>query len=92
MKIEVCYASQTEQKTIAIEVDPNTTVQQAVMQSGILDSFPEIDIRTAKIGIFSQAATLVQNLHAGDRIEIYRPLLCDPKQKRRERAAKNKNC
>lgn len=88
MQVEVVYASETEQALLSVAVDENATVEQAITASGILKRFPEIDIQNAKVGIFSKACKLEQKLREGDRVEIYRPLLIDPMQKRRLRAAK----
>jgi putative ubiquitin-RnfH superfamily antitoxin RatB of RatAB toxin-antitoxin module len=94
--VEVAYALPHQQKIISLLVPPGTTALQAVEHSGINEYFPEIDISTAKLGIFGQslgtkgldtAASHV--LHQGDRVEIYRPLICDPKDARRKRAEKN---
>ncbi|RYY77001.1 MAG: RnfH family protein [Gammaproteobacteria bacterium] len=90
--VEVAYALPHKQKIISLLVEPGTTALQAVERSGIVKYFPEINIPTAKLGIFgeslgSKSASHV--LHAGDRVEIYRPLLVDPKDARRKRAAKS---
>ncbi len=93
--VEVAYALPAEQKLIQLDVPPSTTARQAVRLSKIVDSFPEIDVDTATMGIFSQVLgskdlpgpdEYVMNAH--DRVEIYRPLLADPKEVRRLRAAK----
>ncbi|CDF99947.1 Putative Protein RnfH [Avibacterium paragallinarum JF4211] len=68
-------------------MEQGTTVQTAILQSGILHQFNDIDLRENKIGIFSRPAKLTDVLENGDRIEIYRPLLADPKEIRRKRAA-----
>jgi len=62
-------------------------IQTAILQSGILQQFTEIDLRENKVGIYSRPAKLTDQLKDGDRIEIYRPLLADPKEIRRKRAA-----
>ena len=69
-----------------LSVDEGTMVQTAIVQSGILQQFNDIDLRTNKIGIFSRPVKLNDQLKEGDRIEIYRPLLADPKEIRRKRA------
>lgn len=93
--VEVAYALPHKQKILALLVAPGTTALQAVERSGIATHFPEIDLANLKLGIFGQslgskgldtAASHV--LHAGDRVEIYRPLLSDPKEARRKRAEK----
>jgi uncharacterized protein len=96
IRVEVAYALPHKQKIIALLVEPGTTASQAVERSGIVKDFPEIDLANAKLGIFGEslgnkgvntAATHV--LHQGDRVEIYRPLICDPKDARRKRAEKS---
>ena len=62
-------------------------IKTAILQSGILQQFTEIDLRENKVGIYSRPAKLTDQLKDGDRIEIYRPLLADPKEIRRKRAA-----
>ena len=88
MRVEVAYALPDRQRLIELDVDQPTTVRQAVEQSGILQQFPEIDLDSQQVGIFSQLASLDDLLSDGDRVEIYRPLIADPKTMRRERAAK----
>lgn len=95
--VEVAYALPDKQKIIALLVEPGTTALQAVKLSGIATEFPEIDIETAKMGIFGQALGTKglkkvneHILHAGDRVEVYRPLISDPKEVRRKRAEKAK--
>lgn len=92
IQVEVAYALPDEQKIIALEVDPGSTVYEAAERSGICEHFPDIDLSQAKMGIFGQvvAKPHEQVLKAGDRVEIYRPLIIDPKESRKERAAKAK--
>ena len=90
IQIELIYALPHEQKILVIEVDENSNVEQAIKQSEILQRYPEIDITINKIGIFSKACKLTDILHDGDRIEIYRPLIADPKEIRKARAIKQK--
>jgi putative ubiquitin-RnfH superfamily antitoxin RatB of RatAB toxin-antitoxin module len=88
--VEVAYAKPDEQLILKLEVAPGTTLQQAIEQSGILDRFPEIDPTRLKAGVFGKLKKLDQTLRAGDRVEIYRPLIADPKQVRKQRAAQGK--
>ncbi|MBK9663876.1 MAG: RnfH family protein [Nitrosomonas sp.] len=84
--IEIAYARSHVQTLKTLEVSSGCTVKEAIILSGIMDQFPEIDLTKNKIGIFSkfiQPDTLVQ---PKDRIEIYRPLIIDPKDARRLRA------
>lgn len=90
ISVEVAYATPEEQRIISLEVVPGTTLRQAIEQSGILEHFSEIDLGNAKVGIFGKLKKLDETLHAGDRVEIYRPLIADPKQVRKQRAAAGK--
>lgn len=86
--VEVAYANDKCQKIILVELEKNSTIEKAIDRSGILFLFPEIDLIKQKVGIFSQQKKLSDNVTAGDRIEIYRPLLIDPKELRRIKAKK----
>ena len=88
MKIEVAYALPDEQVIIPLQVEAETSVQQAILLSGIQEKFPEIDIDVNKIGIFGKICKLDTPLKEQDRVEIYRPLIADPKESRRKRAEK----
>ena len=90
ISVEVAYATPEEQRIISLEVVPGTTLRQAIEQSGILEHFSEIDLGNAKVGIFGKLKKLDETLRAGDRVEIYRPLIADPKQVRKQRAAAGK--
>lgn len=87
LTIEIAYALPDRYFLKSLHIEQGTTVQTAILQSGILHQFSEIDLRENKIGIFSRPAKLTDVLENGDRIEIYRPLLADPKEIRRKRAA-----
>ena len=90
--VEVAYALPTEQKIIALQVEEGSTVFEAVARSRIAELFPQIDINKDPMGIFGKAIKdpKTQVLNSGDRIEIYRPLIIDPKDARAARAAKAK--
>jgi putative ubiquitin-RnfH superfamily antitoxin RatB of RatAB toxin-antitoxin module len=91
INVEVTYvASAEQQSSITVQVPPDCTVENAILQSGILRKFPKIDLQKNKVGIFGQLATLTASLREGDRIEIYKPLIIDPKHARRLRALKQK--
>ncbi|MBT68483.1 MAG: RnfH family protein [Thiotrichales bacterium] len=90
MIVEVAYALADKQSLISIEVEKGATLKEAVEASGILDTFEEIDLSKDRVGIFSKFATLETVLREKDRVEIYRPLIADPKKVRKERAAKVK--
>lgn len=90
IKIEVAYARPDMQVIIPLRVDPSSTLEHAIRASGVLEKFPEIDLATNKVGIFGKLSKLDSRLHDGDRIEIYRHLIADPKEVRRKRAADGK--
>lgn len=87
MGVEVAYATRKEQLIISVQVDVDSTVETVIVASGILERFPDIDLPNNKVGVFGKACKLDRVLRAGDRIEIYRPLIADPKKVRKERAA-----
>ena len=90
MLVEVAYALEKKQTLLEIEVSEGTTLKQAVELSGIIDAYPQIDLTKDKTGIFGKIAKLDTVLREKDRVEIYRPLIADPKQVRKERAAQGK--
>ena len=91
LAVEVAYATVERQKIIALEVVSGCTALGAAQQSGITEHFPEIDLAVAKMGVFGKAVKADEyQLKAADRVEIYRPLLADPKALRKARAEKAK--
>ena len=84
--VEVAYALRERQALVAVEVEEDATIEEAIQRSGILEAFPEIDLQRAKVGIFGRPVTLDERMRDGDRVEIYRPLIADPKEVRRKRA------
>jgi putative ubiquitin-RnfH superfamily antitoxin RatB of RatAB toxin-antitoxin module len=84
--IEVAYAKANQQTLLALQITDNSSVEQAIIESGILQQWPEIDLSKNKVGIFGQICDLEKILNAGDRIEIYRPLHKDPMDARRQKA------
>jgi len=90
IRVEVAYARPEQQVILELEAARGITVGEAIDQSGIRRLFPEIDPGSQKVGIFGKAATLKTPLVEGDRVEIYRPLIADPKEARRKRAAEGK--
>ncbi|MBE2894054.1 RnfH family protein [Spirabiliibacterium falconis] len=84
--IQIAYALPDTYFLHSYQVEQGTTIQSAVLHSGILAQFHEIDLRKNQVGIFARPAKLTDVLQDGDRIEIYRPLLADPKEIRRKRA------
>ena len=90
IKVEVAYALPDEQVVRVVEGEPGMTVEEAIKASGILELHPEIDLSSTKVGVFGKATKLHAVLYPGDRVEIYRPLIADPKEARKKRAAKGK--
>lgn len=88
--VEVCYALPEKQTLLSLEVEASATIEDIIRQSGIIELHPQIDLTQNKVGIFSKLAKLTDTLHDGDRVEIYRPLIADPKEVRKQRAEKNK--
>jgi len=86
VRVEVAYALPDRQTLLAVEVGEGVTLDQAVRASGILERHPDIDWPQATVGVFGQRCDRQRLLRPGDRVEIYRPLLIDPKQARRQRA------
>lgn len=89
--VELAYATAAKQSLLSLTVDATATVEQIIQQSGMLAAFPEIDLSQNKVGIWSRTCKLNDVPKAGDRIEIYRPLIADPKDMRRRRAEKAKD-
>ncbi len=89
-KVEVCYALPQKQELVALNLPAGTTLQQAVEASGLLEKHPEIDLAKNKFGIFAKLSKLDTLLRDRDRVEIYRPLIADPKEVRKQRAAEGK--
>jgi putative ubiquitin-RnfH superfamily antitoxin RatB of RatAB toxin-antitoxin module len=91
INIEVAYALPTKQVLIDVAIADGATVEQAIEVSNILSQFPSIDLKKTKVGIWSRVVRLTETLKDGDRIEIYRPLIADPKEIRKRRAEKAKD-
>jgi putative ubiquitin-RnfH superfamily antitoxin RatB of RatAB toxin-antitoxin module len=89
LRVEVVYALSDRQVLLELEVEEGATVREAIERSGLLARFPEIELKRGRVGIFGKTASLQAPLGAGDRVEIYRPLIADPKETRRERARRN---
>lgn len=87
IEVEVVYALPQKQSLLSIRVKEGTTAIDAVRQSGIKSIYPEIDLSDIRLGLFSVECPQDQVLKDGDRVEIYRPLLADPKEIRKRRAA-----
>ena len=90
LHIEVVYGVPNKQELLSVVVAENTTVEQAIIESGILTLFPDIDLSVNKVGVWNRTVKLSEVLRDTDRIEIYRPLVADPKEVRKRRAEKAK--
>ncbi len=90
--VEIVYANEQKQRLLSLKLPMDSTVMSAIQQSMIVDEFPEIDLSSVSVGIFSHAVSNPEShlLQHGDRIEIYRPLKIDPKQARTLRALNSK--
>jgi hypothetical protein len=90
INVEVVYATPERQEVTGINLPAGSTVGQAIEASGLLAKHPEIDLTRNKLGIFAKLAKIDTALRDRDRVEIYRPLIADPKEVRRQRAAEGK--
>lgn len=90
LNVEVAYALPYDQRIIPVSIPTGSTVADAIEASAICRIFPEIDLSISKIGIFSKVTQLDTILRDRDRVEIYRPLIADPKEVRKQRAASGK--
>lgn len=88
ISVELVYIEPGSQNSLKLDIVKGNTIEQAIHQSGLLEHFPEIDLTVNKVGLFSKIRQLDRVLQSGDRIEIYRALLIDPKEARRQRAKK----
>ncbi|NKQ10259.1 RnfH family protein [Pseudomonas sp. SST3] len=88
--VEVVYALADKQKLLRLTVPQGTTVREAALRSGMEGFFPGLDLATSPLGIFGKAVPRPDErvLEEGERVEIYRPLIADPKEVRKQRAAK----
>lgn len=90
ISVEVAYALPEQQQIVTLSVSASATIEDVIRASGLLDLHPEIDLAKNKVGVFGKLGKLTDTLHAGDRVEIYRPLIADPKEVRKKRAAAGK--
>jgi putative ubiquitin-RnfH superfamily antitoxin RatB of RatAB toxin-antitoxin module len=90
ISVEVIYALPAQQPLLQVQLVEGATVEDAIRASGVLDAFPEIDLTKNKVGIFSKLVKLDEAVRDRDRVEIYRPLIADPKEVRRKRAEEGK--
>ncbi|HCR62268.1 MAG TPA: RnfH family protein [Serratia liquefaciens] len=90
IRVEVVYALPERQYLRNVKLAEGSNVEQAIVASGLLELRSDIDLQSNKVGIYSRPAKLSDVLNDGDRVEIYRPLIADPKELRRQRAEKAK--
>ena len=90
LSIEVVYALPQKQEMFTVKLPEGATVREAVEACGVLQRYPEIDLTKNKLGVFAKLIKPDAPLRNRDRVEIYRPLIADPKQVRKQRAAEGK--
>lgn len=90
LQVEVAYALPEQQVILTLSVPAGTNVEETIKRSGILERFREIDLSQNKVGVFSKLTKLDALIRNKDRVEIYRPLIADPKEVRRKRAEEGK--
>ncbi len=90
LNVEVCYALAQRQELVKVRLPEGATLLQALEASGLLEKHPEIDLKKNKFGIFAKLSKADSVLRDRDRVEIYRPLIADPKEVRKQRAAEGK--
>jgi hypothetical protein len=91
MDVSVVYSLPPEAPQVRLRLPGGSTVGDAIERSGLLDRFPDIDLSINPVGIFGRRCELTATLRTGDRVEIYRPLLADPKDSRRQRVAQGRS-
>jgi len=89
IQVEVAYALPEKQYLRQITLPEGSSVEQAIVASGLLTLRTDIDLKKNKVGIYSRSVKLTDTVHDGDRVEIYRPLIADPKELRRQRAERS---
>ena len=90
INVEVCYAMADKQDVVRVKLAVGANLEQALTASGLLAKYPEIDVKKNKFGIWNKLSKLDAALRDKDRVEIYRPLIADPKEVRKQRAAEGK--
>jgi len=90
IRVSVAFALPEKQVLRELTVAAGATIEAVIRSSGILEQFPGIDLGKNKVGVFGKLGKLTDTLHDGDRVEIYRPLIADPKEVRKQRAAQGK--
>ncbi|MBI4995481.1 MAG: RnfH family protein [Rhodocyclales bacterium] len=90
IQLEVTYAKPDRQEIISLKLPEGSTIQQAIEASGLLQRHPEIELAKTKVGIYGKLSRMDTVVRDRDRVEIYRPLIADPKEVRKQRAAEGK--
>jgi uncharacterized protein len=90
LHIEVTYAKPDRQDVVRLRVPEGSTIQHAIEASGLTQRYPEIDLAKTKVGIYGKLSRMDTVVRERDRVEIYRPLIADPKEVRKQRAAEGK--
>ncbi|MCF2858280.1 RnfH family protein [Pseudoalteromonas sp. SMS1] len=90
IKVDVVFALPDKATSLTVDVAEGTSAEQVVLQSGIMERCPEIDPTNLSLGIWNRTVKLHQVVKEGDRVEVYRPLIADPKEARRRRADRAK--
>jgi putative ubiquitin-RnfH superfamily antitoxin RatB of RatAB toxin-antitoxin module len=90
LRVCVAYATSASQCELEVTVPAGSTIEAAIRASGVLARYGEIDLAQNPVGVFGHRAALTERVRDGDRVEIYRRLLADPKEARRRRALKAK--
>jgi putative ubiquitin-RnfH superfamily antitoxin RatB of RatAB toxin-antitoxin module len=90
IQLEITYAKPDRQEIVSLKLPEGSTIQQAIEASGLLQRHPEIDLAKAKVGIYGKLSRMDTVVRERDRVEIYRPLIADPKEVRKQRAAEGK--
>lgn len=90
LSVEIAYALPQKQELVHLQLPAGSTVQQAIDASGLRQKYPEIDLAKNKVGVFGKLTKLDTPLRDKDRVEIYRPLIADPKEVRKKRADEGK--
>ena len=90
IQLEVTYAKPDRQEIVSLKLPEGSTIQQAIEASGLLQRHPDIDLAKTKVGIYGKLSRMDTVVRERDRVEIYRPLIADPKEVRKQRAAEGK--
>lgn len=90
LRVEVAYALPEKQVVVALELEEGATIRQAIERSGILARIPGADLAKERVGVFGKAAQLDTALRDGDRVEIYRCLIAEPGEARRQRVKRRR--